>query len=716
MGTPLRAIVCLSLLTASLAGGPVSIAAAQSAVASERFVARQVDGKLEIRDGSTNELVFQQWQYALVNNSECRVQSQVTPVPGGVDLVHTFTNVRSTPALIGQKTLGYFKPGPWADLVDLRMDTQIKRIRANAQGRDPGIEFKYPEWMYSPTIVFMNDRYIVGVSFMYPIIEYKHDLHLGFGPVGGSAQNPDWHVFCFNNEKIAPGQSRTYRISVRVVPRDRHWLETVVPYRDFFRQTYGPVRYVRDGRPIMATSNGEPHVQGPQNPWGFATPPNERPDLYGWGASTRRWSGLVQNFGFQRMMIWKPTGLYANGANATFPFRFMTRMNDFEPMRRSTGELRTLGQRVDLGFWWGTSMNIDRGWSPQGMVPLNPDNPEHVRLGFAELDMAVDSGAKIIGLDAFIHNVKPWDAYRWMIMMRDRHPQVKFVTEPYFADFFHVVSGTWAYASDVETPKVMADFLVPGHETWGGLMYNMLQEKRGRPLNVSDRRWEIQRVARMGYTPVVFDYIDIKDLPDAVAAESWNTTVPPALRLPVGNGSYTPTGVTQPTFTTGGSSTPTPGGSGSGGSSPGGSTPGSPPGSTPGSGSPGSTPPATTPPGGSTPGSGPGSGPQGSGGNSPDPSPPPERPGSGFLGGPSGGSGGGSGSGSNNGSGSGVVTFRGSGSAAPIVIAPMGEFRVVAPSFTGREVAGAINRFRSEPSRTPAPRSTLVNAPTNLDR
>jgi hypothetical protein len=75
----------------------------------------------------------------------------------------------------------------------------------------------------------------------------------------------------------------------------------------------------------------------------------------------------------------------------------------------------------------------------------------------------------------------------------------------------------------------MADFLLPGHETWGTMRYGgyRLFNVEVTPEIIAA---DAQRFASWGFRPLVFTDLDLTR--PVQAAESWRTTVPPDLALP----------------------------------------------------------------------------------------------------------------------------------------------------------------------------------------
>ncbi|MEL7472957.1 MAG: hypothetical protein AAGK04_06520, partial [Planctomycetota bacterium] len=118
------------------------------------------------------------------------------------------------------------------------------------------------------------------------------------------------------------------------------------------------------------------------------------------------------------------------------------------------------------------------------------------------LDAASRMGVRMIGLDAFAY-LNDWDAIPWMLRMRERHPRIKFVTEASSSDLLHRHAPTWIDNQNALTRNLLADALMPEHETWVGVRFDMVEHLYGGPLNETQKLLEVQRVANLGYVPVV---------------------------------------------------------------------------------------------------------------------------------------------------------------------------------------------------------------------
>ncbi len=463
----------------------------------------------------------------LFSDTSLTTSVRMTPQRGGADLVITYTNPTDDPQPMGAITLdGIRLPGTcrqWTFHHDA-----TSRLLSGYTWRNHNI---YPGDWYSPVMVAGDDRHILGFQILYPVVEYDQDVILWWMGVNETTTRggpPHWSAQFRLGGDLPAGASRTYTIAIRATTAEESFVRTLVPYRDYFRARYGPVHYIRDARPIMGDSAATTDDVNNANRQGW-TNGNLRPDVHGWG----RWVDLLLNrrsLGYQRFMMWVPSGIFPAGHPLNFPYRFMTPINDYPVARDSMSQfLRFREAGAELGFWWGNSATLMREWASPTGERFNPNNSEHARLANMELDMAVRSGATMIGLDAHYQR-SPTNMHRWITAMKNRAPNVKFITESASCDILHNLTPTFHESSAIRTPHILADFINPGHETWAALSAPAEAIREGRNPTHAEMAREAQRVAALGFVPLMYGP---RALPSTLrAAESWRTTVPRDLQLP----------------------------------------------------------------------------------------------------------------------------------------------------------------------------------------
>ncbi len=492
---------------------------------------------------------------------EIEFSTDLRAQPTGFDLVITCSNPTGVTHRLGSFVLGSFMLGQHIQYRDFRYAG--KAIDADYLSYVVQAHL-YPDSMYSPVWTLSNDRYTVGLSFLYPVLAYRHDVRVGMGSPAASADPRDprrgwlmeFRVAAHGDEvgagvinysaELSAGESRTYVIAVRVMRNPGEWIRTLTPYRNYFRDLYGGVKYQRDPRPVRPVLISSINDISPQNPNGFGWNNARRPDVFGWRPWVNAMLPLAEQWG--RLMIWAPSGLYNRDLGYNYPYQFTSHWLDDPETATATDPVNGLpvvGAACELGLWWGFSSRVATVWNPTAadVHPFDPDNPNDVAAGFRELDLAAQAGATCVGLDTFSHYMCPsWKLHRWLRMMKARHPQIKFVVEAVASDILHNEAATYLCGYNfgtpngpgdlypVGTPHYLADFVNPGHEIWIAYFYNH-QREYGIAVTPSLVESDARRFASWGYVPLMFE--DFIAGPQDQAAESWLNTVPQDLQQSV---------------------------------------------------------------------------------------------------------------------------------------------------------------------------------------
>lgn len=430
-----------------------------------------------------------------------------------------------------------------------------------------GTGWRYPDHAYSPVMVLMNETHVVGVSLLYPILEYKHDalirLHKMGGAFRGPAETRGWGVsFDLSDAPgvssytklphtamIRPGEERSYTIAVRVMKKPemngpvtgrQDWLAVLEPYRDYFRSQYGTVQYERRTAPVQGRELSNVGYHNLQNVRGFAGDVY-RPDRVGFAAIASQIAR--ERLGYDSIMLWAPSGVYMNNPQLNFPPRFTAGWLDIPKLRTATD---SIGLPViprsgkELGLWWGRAAEYMTQWDGDSTVPLNPDNPAHMAYVHLQMDLATQAGATMIGLDAFTHDLMPvWKQIPYLEHLRQRYPGVSFITEQMSSDIMHVVAPTFNrdFQADegmsreedfhrMDRPHYLADYIVPGHETWGYWRYSEIRNFTASRIDSARLQRDAERIARNGFVPCIKGDLQLPDASRANADATWLTTVP----------------------------------------------------------------------------------------------------------------------------------------------------------------------------------------------
>lgn len=491
------------------------------------------------------------------NASALKPSVKVDVKPDGYDAVYTFTNATGAPLPLSRLNVGVLTLGDNVTFYDFRRGIDPVKAKWDTYR---GQAWFYPMAAYSPVWVMANAKHAVGMSVQYPMLDYQHDVRVGMNKLGGrhlsGKGGKPWSVdFRLSNlgieaengrlqypAEMMPGETRTYTVSVRVTEDPNNWITTLTPYRDYFQQMYGRVKYDRDTRPVQAVTMAVPEFISENNPSGWSFNTSRRPDVFGFGP----WSKALRGEnGWPRVMLWKPTGQYKNNRQNNFPPQFTSRWMEDPKLATaldpSEGLPAIAASGRQLGLWWGRACQIARQWDDPELENFNPSDAQHRALAFKELDLAVQAGATVIGLDTFFHKMTPvWQQWQWMLDMQERAPGVKFVIEPMSCDVMHVLAPTFMKTWKVEKgmksfndgravtqPHLLADLLVPGHEIWAWHRYAEMRKFIGAPDKGQVER-DAEHFAAIGMVPVIFT--DFKLDKQVVASPSWRTSLPQGLR------------------------------------------------------------------------------------------------------------------------------------------------------------------------------------------
>ncbi len=490
-----------------------------------RFVAQAGPGgnTVVLVDTRTGRMLIGGANLPFVVNTPMRPAVRVIPRPEGFDIVVHYANEGGEPLPLGRLVIDGIRLDRVCRQWTFGQDTQVRTIPGYAwynQNRYPG------DW-YSPVMVSGDEGATLGFQLLYPATVYDHTVLLAWLGANLDTPNPNWSAQ-FDLEGMLPaGQAREYTLAVRAAAPEQSFMHTLAPYRDYFRGRYGEVKYRRDTRPVIGEAAAAIESVGPDNPQGWA-PANLRPDLFGWSP----WVEQIlarRRLGYQRFMMWTPSGVFGAGNPLNFPWRFMTPISEYPDAIESLTSLqRVRSSGMQMGFWWGNASTLMRGWGPTVTAEaFDPRNGEHLTLAYRELDLARAAGAKIIGLDAFKMR-SPANMQLWLRLLRQRAPGVTFVTENAAPDFIHNICPTFHEARDTVNPHLLADLLNPGHETWIAIQSTAEAVREGRPPTPPEIEAEIRRVAALGGVPLLYGP---HPLPvGLVVADTWLTTVPPELQ------------------------------------------------------------------------------------------------------------------------------------------------------------------------------------------
>ncbi len=499
-----------------------------------RYRAGVQGGQLTITDSTNNKVLMDGLSAIPFGDSVIKPVTKMTATADGGDMSFTYTNNTNQPQKLGKLLFQGIRLSDRIEWMDVRHTGKpiVNDRFAPQQGYTRG--GNWPNDLYSPVCVIRDSNYVMGFQIMYPAVEYKHgvDVVLSDTQRWSGDGGPNWYVHFFLRGTIAPGETRTYTVAVRAAPASEHWLKTLIPYRDYFQSVYGKgASYVRDPRPIAVLGCAQMNNISNANPRGF-TFPDRRPDLNGFRPWAKEAQRRQTEMGYQRVMFWALSGLYRAHPERNYPSNAITPVYQFAKAYETRMELANAASpTLSVGYYLGYALNVERGWDTNSRFErVVPTNPNSLSIAMKEHDAARELNATMVGLDAF-GDADPWLVYSYMLYLRDRYPNVKYVAELSPPDIIHTLSASFLFDMDVQEPNLMADFLIPGNETWLCNWGQQLAKQLGRRPTVSEYTTMSRRYAQMGY--IILDINEINADSSLNAAEGWITNIPADLRTPL---------------------------------------------------------------------------------------------------------------------------------------------------------------------------------------
>ncbi len=516
-----------------------------------------VGSQLELRDAATDEVILALTNVPITVNWPAGVTTSISlqRQPHGADVSVTVRNVSASPKAMGKLMFGILNMGQEIEYLNSNLNSRmVEGVATDFVGQ----AWLYPLHLYSPAMVVRNQQRAVGLSIQYPIMDYKHDVRVSINSPGswmaqGEAGRGWLVAFEFDNApnqsswtrmnfpgQLQAGEERTYVVSLRVTDQPDEWVRTLLPYRDYFRATYGGVQYSRETAPVRGVGMADTSLISNSNPRGFT--PSLRPDQNGFGPFMR----YFDSQGWDELMIWTPSGLYRENRDLNWPFQMVSPLTETPQLATAfsvTEGFPWLAARRKVGFWWGRALDVSFAWDSPQFEHFDPDNQLHVSVANRELDEAARAGATVIGLDTFTPlHVPIWKLLPWLQQMQSRQPQIKFVTEPAQCDILHLHAPTWLDGwvdiqgttqnredlFQIHEPNVLSDFIAPGHESWAAVAYRPPYVRNFGQPTPQQILEDLQRLASFGYRPVMATSFA---QPDGVeSAATWETTLPADIR------------------------------------------------------------------------------------------------------------------------------------------------------------------------------------------
>ncbi len=517
-------------------------------VPGEKFFTKSVNNPLDVK-------------YSIIDKSSC----------GGVDIEYTIANTQQggdnlwipiylqvqgiTQTTDANKDGWYVYPFTYGNMVKMKKNNDGS-FKPGYLGIGNGEldHIVYPK-AYSPVILTKDNNFAVGSSLMYPYLDYKHQAVMTLLRDGETWTHKysEFRLFDGSYSTLAPGNTRKYTISLRFTRPDSDYSVFILkPYKDHFNNLYSAGRTApeKDLRPVMKAvmANEEwPYTDAEGNVvrryHKSYVDPNKKYNFLknGFGPLFDELVEKATNSHFQRVMIWKVSGLYTGYKVGNFPPQFV----DFIPGPLANPEpfKKFSNAGIDLLLWWGRSTEIpysgpnggghiltESEWEPSSYKLADYKDDTHIAFLENQIKKAVcDRWAAGFGLDAF-SNMAPYDRYEWVEDMKDyvdlhcdyveqQHGQeTSFSGEGAQPDFIHSrISNSYYPCKHVFTagPDLLSYYINPGSE----IHLDFAQNRDGGPIicdyengynaNTFD---EVEKHTQWGYTRYTGSTLDVKDL------------------------------------------------------------------------------------------------------------------------------------------------------------------------------------------------------------
>lgn len=494
-----------------------------------RYQASMPQGGLRLVQTSDNRVILDERAMQSISHTSLRPAIAFVQQPDGADITFTYVNNTGQAQPLGRINFAGIRMDDVVDFWDVRHVAAMVRVDRNHNPTSFAPD--YPGDAYSPVMVIQDSRNILGFQIMYPCVQYDLGVRMRFfnNQRWSGDGGPNWAATFELMGSIPAGQTRVFQVAVRCQPKTEHWLKTLLPYRDYFWSLYGRgPTYVRDPRPVTAVVLSQQRDINPDNPRGYSFP-NRRPDIHGFRPWAREIVRRQTELGYNRAMVWAMSGQFDRARARNYPANAISPIMDIPAARDSRMEMANVASpTLSVGYYIGYAQKVERWWDiPGPFEDLDPTNPDQLGVAMKEHDMVVELNGTMVGLDAF-ETTRPYHAYAYLALLRDRYPNIKYIAELSPPDIIHTLAGSFLFDMDVQTPHVLADFLIPGHETWLCAWGQQVTKQLGRKPTINEWKNIYRQYAAMGYTVLDLETVPID--PTMNAAEGWVTNIPAELR------------------------------------------------------------------------------------------------------------------------------------------------------------------------------------------
>jgi hypothetical protein len=304
---------------------------------------------------------------------------------------------------------------------------------------------------------------------------------------------PERRLIYFVVAPVPARGSRTFDLRLRVSP-NRDWKHLLEPYREHFRETFGPVRYKADYRWIATDYlNHSQQAVSPANPYGFHGGARrfDRPE--GIQAFCDQVILALKGAGGQGVIVW--------GQGGDDPRGGMYRP-DFDVLPPEVqANWPTLAERFrQAGLKLGVctrpaDMAVRENWKSDQIININADDPCHRAMLLRRFQNMVDRGCTLFYLDSFGADL---EHVKLMRFLREKlRPDVLTFTE-HQCDAILPYSGGYSET----TFQAAKPGREPGYRVWSGLENWEIYRWLVPGAQLASRLYQVEGKIPEGFEPV----------------------------------------------------------------------------------------------------------------------------------------------------------------------------------------------------------------------
>lgn len=251
---------------------------------------------------------------------------------------------------------------------------------------------------YSPVTAASDNTWGVGVN----VIEHNSNpVLIRFWNDSSSAYRKNMMLW-MKNSPSPPGGSMSYKVVLRFDETPGVWQNLLAPYKTWFNDFYGPVRYSVDFRIHVMSTCAALELQTPSNPYGF----RDGMDVSGWSPFLGNRLSHLNTKNVGPVIFWAVTGISPRGANYRPDFNVFPEVinNDWNTL---TTFMQNLGDKRFGLFARPNEIAYQRqtptAQNPESdaTVPFSPRDYRHIQMCDGRFNDLIDRGAVAFYLDTY---------------------------------------------------------------------------------------------------------------------------------------------------------------------------------------------------------------------------------------------------------------------------------------------------------------------------